>query len=254
MVELHAIADYREALRALPPSLVAIDHPFGMPRTFLEDLDWPRDFARALERADALGAEGFRAEVAAFRDRQPTGRKHPNRVADDVAGSASPVNVVNPPVGRMWQACGPVLLDVGADVRPGRPRRDATITVVEGYPALVAEALVGTRSYKAESPGGDTAERRRARQALVEALGGATCRDVYGVTVRLPARHRLAFREDHRADLLDAALLAVQAAWAGRRPDLGVPADADPVEGWIVDPATVPGPGDDGSAAPPAGG
>ncbi len=81
---------------------MAIDHPFGMPRAFLEDLDWPRDCARALERGAALGVEGFRAAVAAFRDRQPAGAKHPYRAIDVVAGSASPVNVVNPPVGRMW--------------------------------------------------------------------------------------------------------------------------------------------------------
>ncbi len=134
-----------------------------------------------------------------------------------------------------------MLLDVGADIRPGHPVRGATITVVEGYAALVAEALVGSRSYKSEAAKGDTADRRRTRLALIEALGSPACLEVYGVTVRLPAHLRLAFRESHRADRLDAVLLAVQAAWAGHRPDLGIPATADPVEGWIADPATQPG-------------
>lgn len=240
VVELASIDAYRDALAALPPSLVAVDHPLGMPRAFLEDLDWPRDFTRALERADALGADGFGAEVAAFRDRRPRGAKHPLRATDEVARAASPVNVVNPPVGRMWQACGPVLLAVGADVRPGGPRRGAAITVVEGYPALVAEALAGTRRYKSESAAGDDAERRRTRAELVAALGGPACHAAYGITVRLPASLRLAFLEDHRADRLDAVLLAVQAAWAGTRPDLGIPEGVDAVEGWIVDPATQP--------------
>ncbi len=247
--EVVRLDDYAPALARLEPSLVCIDHPFGMPRVFLEDLDWPRDFARAIETARELGAAGFKAQVAAFRDRQPPGQKHPYRQIDGVAGSASPVNVVNPPVGRMWQACAPALLDVGADVRPGNPTRGATITVVEGYASLVAEALVGTRTYKSESPGGDTAERRRARAAILESLSGPACRDAYGVTVSVPANLRLRLLESHRADHLDAVLLAIQAAWAGQRADLGIWPGADPVEGWIADPVCVDGPGESGPDA-----
>ncbi len=49
---------------------------------------------------------------------------------------------------------------------------------------------------------------------------------------------------DPTADLLDAVLAAVQAAWAwGRRAHgYGIPPEADPAEGWIVDPATASAP------------
>lgn len=237
--DLNSIDAYRDALAALPPSLVAIDHPFGLPRVFTEDLGWGGRWEAVVARGRELGAEGFAAEVAAFRDRQPTGQKHPYRAIDRVAGSASPINVVNPPVGRMWQACTPVLLDLDADIRPVRPNLGASITAIEGYAALVAENLAGTRSYKSESATGDTAERRRARKAIVERLGTEACAAAYGVRVRLPASLRFAFLESHRADRLDAVLCAVQAAWAGHQPDLGFPADADPLEGWTPDPITV---------------
>ena len=35
-------------------------------------------------------------------------------------------------------------------------------------------------------------------------------------------------------DLLDAAICAVQAAWAATRPDYGIPASAPAGEGWII--------------------
>ena len=34
--------------------------------------------------------------------------------------------------------------------------------------------------------------------------------------------------------LLDAVLCLMQAAWASRQPDHGLPANVDPLEGWIV--------------------
>lgn len=237
--DLVTFDEYRDALRALPPSLVAIDHPFGLPRAFLEQVEWTGDWRRVVERGRELGMAGFIAEVAAFRDGQAVGSKHPLRAIDLLAGSASPVNVVNPPVGRMWQTCAPILLEVDADVRPVRANPGANVTAIEGYAALVAQNLVGTRAYKSESAGGDTAARRKARHALIEALGQPVCLEVYGVAVTLPAQLRLAFRESHKADRLDAVLCAVQAAWAGRQPGLGIPADADPLEGWTPDPITV---------------
>lgn len=237
--DLGSFDAYRAALEALPPSLVAIDHPFGLPRAFLEDVSWTGDWARVVERGREMGATGFVAVVAAFRDGQPTGSKHPLRAIDHLAGSASPVNVVNPPVGRMWQTCTPILIDVGADVRPVRPNPGANVTAIEGYAALVAQNLVGTRSYKSESAAGDSGDRRTARRRLIAALGEPICREVYCVTVRLPGSLRMAFQESHKADRLDAVLCAVQAAWAGHQPNLGIPADADTLEGWTPDPITV---------------
>jgi hypothetical protein len=69
--------------------------------------------------------------------------------------------------------------------------------------------------------------RRRVVQALKEGkpLG-----------IRLVAGPQLerAMVAEGAGDLLDAAICAVQAAWASQRPDYGIPASAPPGEGWIV--------------------
>ena len=46
----------------------------------------------------------------------------------------------------------------------------------------------------------------------------------------------LALIDDPTADLLDAVLCAVQAAWASAQPDYGIPPHCERAEGWIVDP------------------
>jgi hypothetical protein len=40
--------------------------------------------------------------------------------------------------------------------------------------------------------------------------------------------------DDGSGDSLDAAICAVQAAWAAGKPGYGLPADMPPGEGWIV--------------------
>jgi hypothetical protein len=45
---------------------------------------------------------------------------------------------------------------------------------------------------------------------------------------------RDALTADASGDRLDALLCLVQAAWSVQQPHFGIPAGADPVEGWIV--------------------
>ena len=52
--------------------------------------------------------------------------------------------------------------------------------------------------------------------------------------IRLDFRDEAALIADGSGDLLDAAICAVQAAWATRQPGYGIPADAPAGEGWIV--------------------
>jgi hypothetical protein len=40
--------------------------------------------------------------------------------------------------------------------------------------------------------------------------------------------------DDGSGDALDAVLCLIQAAWAAGRPNHGLPAQVDPLEGWIV--------------------
>ena len=45
---------------------------------------------------------------------------------------------------------------------------------------------------------------------------------------------RDALVDDARGDALDAVLCLMQAAWASKQPGWGLPANLDPLEGWIV--------------------
>ena len=83
-----------------------------------------------------------------------------------------------------------------------------------------------------------------ARRKMVRGLRDGALEEPYGVRVRCGQFLAEAMVEDEEADLLDAVLAAVQAAWAWTRRDdasapWGIPADADPAEGWIVDPVTL---------------
>jgi hypothetical protein len=54
--------------------------------------------------------------------------------------------------------------------------------------------------------------------------------------VKLTHAQRDALVHDGSGDSLDAVLCLVQAAWAAREgpPNYGLPAELDPLEGWIV--------------------
>ncbi|GAB5387959.1 MAG: hypothetical protein Alpg2KO_09270 [Alphaproteobacteria bacterium] len=217
--------------------VAAMDFPFGLPRVFLGWAGWPMDWSGMVQRLGQLSRADWRELVAGFRAVQPVGHKHPKRKADAVTGSASPVNVIRPPVGLMLHAVAPRLLASGAHVPPvcnGDPHR----VVVEGYPALVAEALIKTRRYK-EPRAHDAKQVQQNRRRFIASLTGSALKQQYGLSLHLPEDLRPALLADDKGDLLDSVLCAVQAAWASRfgPPDYGMPAHiADPVEGCIADP------------------
>jgi hypothetical protein len=55
-----------------------------------------------------------------------------------------------------------------------------------------------------------------------------------GVRLRIGSALEQQLLADGSADLLDAAICAVQAAWAAAQPDYGIPANAPAGEGWII--------------------
>jgi len=70
------------------------------------------------------------------------------RSVDKRANSRSPMMLYGVPVGRMFFRGAPRLVKSGARIIPCRPSPDTRI-VVEAYPALVAEAMLGARKgYK----------------------------------------------------------------------------------------------------------
>jgi hypothetical protein len=229
-----------QALLARPgPWVGGFDFPFGLPRTLLEHLGWPHapaegedGWARMVRHLDAMPRAGMVAAFRAWCDARPAGSKFAHRATDLLAGSSPSMKWVNPPVAFMLQAGAPRLLAAGVSV-PGMHEGDPGRVALEAYPGVLARAVLGRRSYKSDAPAGRTPERALARRQVLEALRAGA---LLGLPVELPGPLEAACADDPRGDLLDAVLCAVQAGWACARRDanFGLPAEIDPVEGWIV--------------------
>ena len=222
------------------PWIGAFDFPFGLPRELVRALDWPLtgDAARsAWERLVATLSAHTRAQMIArfraFCDARPPGGKFAHRATDRPAGSSPSMKWVNPPVALMLHAGAPRLAASGAHI-PGLRAGDERRVALEGYPGLLARAIVGRASYKSDERARQTAERLAARETIVRAVESGE--HPLGIRARLPAALREHCVADPTGDMLDAALCAVQAAWAWRRRDTGygLPDRIDPIEGWIV--------------------
>lgn len=138
---------------------------------------------------------------------------------------------VNPPVAYMLHAGVPLLLDSGAHL-PGLHDGDRSRVALEAYPGLLARELIGTRPYKSDERARQDAPRLIARKDIVAALEHGRTR--LGLRLKLsPALHEQLV-DDASGDALDAVLCLMQAAWAAGRPGWGLPANIDPIEGWIV--------------------
>jgi len=223
-------AAFAAALRRPGPWLAAFDMPFGLPRELLATLGWPADWAGSMAHYAGLSRPQIVETFAAFCDARPAGSKFAHRACDAPAGSSSSMKWVNPPVAFMLHAGVPALREAGVDI-PGLCAGDPARVALEGYPGLVARALIGRRSYKSDTRAQQTPERLIARKDLVDALEQGRWR---GLRLKLTHAQRDELVADAQGDRLDAALCLLLAGWADTRPGYGMPADADPVEGWIV--------------------
>ncbi|WP_374366330.1 DUF429 domain-containing protein [Piscinibacter sp.] len=222
-------------LRTPGPWLGAFDFPFGLPRELVETLGWPREWLALMEFYASLSREQIRATFAAFCDARPAGGKFAHRACDLPAGSSPSMKWVNPPVAYMLHAGVPLLIAAGVQL-PALHEGDPTRVALEAYPGLLARELIGARSYKSDAVAKQTAERLIARKDLIEALEQG--RTGLGLRLRLSHAQRDALAADASGDELDAVLCLVQAAWAAREPGYGLPAQIDPLEGWIVSAGT----------------
>lgn len=222
-------------LAATPTWLGGFDLPFGLPRELVETLGWPREWLALMEFYASLSREQIRATFAAFCDARPAGGKFAHRACDLPAGSSPSMKWVNPPVAYMLHAGVPLLIAAGVQL-PALHEGDPTRVALEAYPGLLARELIGARSYKSDAVAKQTAERLIARKDLIEALEQG--RTGLGLRLRLSHAQRDALAADASGDELDAVLCLVQAAWAAREPGYGLPAQIDPLEGWIVSAGT----------------
>jgi len=131
----------------------------------------------------------------------------------------------------MFHEGAPRLLAAGVHI-PALLHGDRVRVALEAYPGLLVRKQLGIReSYKSDTKAEHTPARRAARRRVVEALKRGK---PLGVRLLVEAKLERAMVAEGSADLLDAAICAVQAAWAATRANYGVPADAPPGEGWIV--------------------
>ncbi len=233
--ELPTLAGF-EALLAEPgPWLGGFDFPFGLPRAFVEDQslgEHARTVVAEVHRRCATRM-AFRAWVDTWGNGRPAGQRLVHRATDTAlpgVQSTSPLQTRYVPVGFMWfegfsrlVQSGVHLPGLDTGVPPAGARQ-----ALEAYPGLLAHELIGRRSYK----NSDEPDRLIARKDLVDALEQGRTR--LGLRLKLTHAQREALVDDASGDRLDAALCLLQAAWASQRPGHGLPAQVDPVEGWIA--------------------
>ena len=222
--------DFEQALRQPGPWLAAFDLPFGLPRELVATLGWPTDWAACMTHYAGLSRATIAETFAAFCDARPVGAKFAHRACDGPAGSRPSMKWVNPPVAFMLHAGVPALRAAGVDI-PGLHAGDPTRVALEGYPGLVARALIGRRSYKSDTKAQQTTERLIARKDLVDALEQGRWR---GLRLKLTHGQRDELVADAQGDRLDAALCLLLAGWADTQPGYGAPAELDALEGWMV--------------------
>lgn len=217
---------FEQALREPGPWVGGFDLPLGLPRVFVDAMGWGPSLADlALQlRANCPSRASWKAWIDAWRATRPAGERLPHRRCDlslpGGARSTSPLQTRYVPVALMVYEGLPRLLDAGLSL-PGLHRGDAQRVALEAYPGWLARQHLGRRSYK----NSDDAERRAARADLLLALEAQ---------LEVPQHLRALLLDDASADPLDATLCLLQAAEAMRRPGWGLPADLDPVEGWIA--------------------
>ncbi|KQP39985.1 DUF429 domain-containing protein [Pseudorhodoferax sp. Leaf274] len=215
------------------------DLPFGLPRELVLALGWPTDWAACMAHYAGFTRAQLRALFQAFCAGRSVGGKFAHRATDGPAGASPSMKWVNPPVAWMLHAGVPLLRAAGVHL-PGLADGDGRRVALEAYPGLLArEALGGRRSYKSDDPKRQTPARHQARADLMAALcAGEGARRLGLRLVAAPALHA-AMVDDASGDLLDATLCMVQAGWAQGQhaagdPRFGMPADCDPLEGWIL--------------------
>jgi hypothetical protein len=234
------LSTFSDWLNTHPRGIIAIDAPFGQPRRLLEHwhvTQGSQSWTEYVSRIASLSKTDFADELNRYRHARPKGDKHHLRRCDQLAEACSPMMLYGVPVAKMFFVLAPLLLNSGVNL-PCLRETASPCTCVEGYPALVANALWGGKSppYKSDTRSKQTVDKQDARATLVHHLQSGLLTETYGLRVR-PSFLEQTLINDPTGDTLDALLACVQAAWASRQDSFGIPVEVDALEGWIVDPS-----------------
>ena len=225
--KLQTFAEFEQLLARPGPWVGGFDFPFSLPLELVRDLGWPASWPKLVAHCAAFTRAEFRQRMDRYRESRKAGSRYAHRATDYPAGSSSPMKLVNPPVALMFHEGAPRLLAAGVCI-PALGGGDERRVALEAYPGLLVRKQLGIReSYKSDTRSEQTAARRAARKRIVAALQA-------GKPLGIRLRTKLDLVADGSGDTLDAAICAVQAAWAAQRPGYGIPADAPESEGWIV--------------------
>jgi hypothetical protein len=226
--KLESFAQFEQFLARPGPWVGGFDFPFALPQELVRDLGWPQEWTALVAHCAAMPRAQFRAVLDDYRNARPAGRKYAHRATDYPAGSSSPMKLVNPPVALMFHEGARRLLASDLHI-PALSEGDETRVALEAYPGLLIRKQLGIRaSYKSDTRSEHTAARRAVRKRIVDALSAGK---PLGIVLEIEKRLLV---NDGSADLLDAVVCAMQAAWAARRPGYGLPLEAARGEGWIV--------------------
>jgi hypothetical protein len=225
--KLEAFGEFEAFLARPGPWIGGFDFPFSLPRELVRDLGWPTAWSPLVRHCASMSRQQFREALDAYRNTRPVGRRYAHRATDLPAGSSSPMKLVNPPVALMFHEGACRILASGAHV-PALAEGDSKRVALEAYPGLLARKQLGMReSYKSDTRSEQTPARADARRRIVQALKK-------GLPLGIRLETRIDLVADGSGDTLDAAICAVQAAWAAGRPRYGLPEGVPPSEGWIV--------------------
>jgi hypothetical protein len=236
--DLASFGEFEKFLHRPGPWVAGLDFPFGQPRKLIENLGWPKTWEGAVQFVSGMSKTEFVHMLETYCQGREKGDKHHRRRTDQLAQSRSPMMLYRVPVGKMYFEGAPRLLQAGVSIHPCHVNRDPRV-ILEAYPALVARRWIGIRSYKTDVLKQQTTAQGSAREELISGLCSEETKFYLSFDVHLDDQAIKLMVQDGTGDRLDALLCAVQAGWAFTQRDqnYGIPADCDPLEGWIVDPS-----------------
>ncbi len=244
--ELASFSAFDDFLREPGPWLAGFDLPFGQPRSLIAHEGWPDSWSEFVAFYCGQPREHLRDTFRRWCDARPPGDKFAWRKADKPAGSSPAMRWANPPVAWMMHAGIHRMIDAGlvfpAHAHPANaccinPGTGTARIALEAYPGFTARHVC-RGSYKSDAVAMQTSERTANRRLILRALVGGTA----GLVPRLEAsaswQRKLV--AEGAGDLMDAVICGLQAAHAALLPRYGLPADLDPLEGWIASVPVLP--------------